>query len=154
MYNDDFEVKYFDIKNELLNNLNKEQHTYEDNNVEYKYNNEDIEIICDKLYHDEYISVFYANTIFDDKIDINMKKLYNLLMSNDLFKQTIIDINIKLQTTEDLNNDYDFNYVIFMSLFNQECFYLTHKLICMFLKYNTIDNDLLVLLQTNLLQDI
>jgi hypothetical protein len=156
MYNDDFEVKYFDIKNDLLNNLNTfRDEQLEQGEIQHKYNNEDIELICNKLYQDEYVSVFYADTIFDDKIDINMRKLYNLLMLNPLFKQTILNINIKLTNKYNINNednDYDFDYIIFMSLFKIEYFYLTHKLICMFLKYNIIDNHLLVLLETNLIQ--
>jgi hypothetical protein len=148
MYNTNFNVKYHDIRFELLTNLNNHKKQLKENKnmdeIDYKYNEEDINIICDKLYKDELISVFNADSIFDDKIDISMRQLFNNIMLEESFKQFIYDINTKLTKN---NNEYDNQYIIFMSLFKQELFYLTHKLICDFINNQIINSDLLVIIK-------
>jgi hypothetical protein len=166
MYNTDFEVKYNDIKNELLTKLHQfekqlKEEKEEKEQLDFKYNEEDIDIICGKLYRDEFVSVFNANSVFDDIIDKNMRKIYNIFVLNPFFKDFIDIINKELTNKynyvnqddedEDINDN---NYIIFMSLFKEEYFYLTHQLICHFMEHNTIDNDLLVIIQNKMLQDI
>ena len=75
MYKTDFKVKYHDIEQELI----------EKNKSTCEYDNQDILDICEKLYRDEFISVFDAENIYDDKIDIGMKYVYNKLILNKEF---------------------------------------------------------------------
>jgi hypothetical protein len=151
MYNTDYQVKYYFIKNELLNKL-KEQ--------DYKYNEEDIDLICNKLYCDEYVSVFNASSIFDDIIDINMRKIYNLIITHIKFKQLIDVINSELTNKYNyiINNDevddVDNKYFIFISLFKCDTFYLIHQIICTFLTRQYIDNDLLVQLEKEVVKHL
>jgi hypothetical protein len=158
MYNTHFIVKYHDIKTDLLTNLFNKQ-IKEDNfdiiEQDYKYNQYDIEVICGKLYRDEFLTVFYANSIFDDIIDINMRKLYNLIILDNVFNKFIQDINIQLTNNQLINNDEcnnDNQYIIFMCLFKEELFYLSHKLICEFINSQNINNDLLVIIKNKTLE--
>lgn len=163
IYNTNFEVKYYSIKNELLNKLNNhEKQLKEDklvDEIDYKYDKDDIDLICRKLYNDELSSVFYSNSIFDDNIDINMRKLFNLFIKKEFFKEFIKNIIIELTNNNiNLNNfiveseedrEIQLFYALFMFLFNEEVFYLTHIFIQKFINNNIIDQNLLVLLKSN-----
>lgn len=154
MYNTNFNVKYHDIRFELLTNLNKREKQLKENKtvheIDYKYNEEDIDIICNKLYRDELLSVFYANDIMDDIIDINMRKLFNNFMLDNSFKQFIMDIVSELTNTSHYEDDD--KYIIFMSLFKEEIFYLSHKLNCEFINNKNINLDLLVIIKQKTLE--
>ncbi len=147
-YDINFQVKYHEIYEELINNL-----TNDDNlDDEEKYSEEDIECICRKLYLDECASVFKSNNFLDDKIDIGFRKVFKLLMRNELFEEYINNLTISYVCNdsldeETLNNlktelDKDMTYFSFLSLFDIKIFYLTHQLICYYIKTNNIKNDI------------
>jgi hypothetical protein len=131
VYNIHFCVKYKSIQEELLKN--------HEENIGYAI--EDIYDVCSKLYRDEYASVFYCNHILDDKIDENLRKLYDLFSLN----QPLQDCISKMLESmgEDEENKEPQKYFCFLSLFSEDLFYLTHTLICDFLKTNTINKELL-----------
>ena len=92
MYNTDFKVKYYDIEQELLfkllnksdnQNTSDNEYTSEnssDNDKDNEYTSDDIITICDKLYRDEVLSVFYAESILDDKLDKNMQDILDQMI--------------------------------------------------------------------------
>ena len=147
-YDVNFQVKYHEIYEELINNLTN------NNNLddEEKYSEEDIECICRKLYLDECASVFKSNNFLDDKIDIGFRKVFKLLMRNEVFEEYINNLTISYVCNDSLdeetsNNlksglDKDMTYFSFLSLFDIKIFYLTHKLISNYLKTNNIENDI------------
>jgi hypothetical protein len=140
MYNTDFEVKYRDIQDELLFKL-------KDNKVEpeYEYSNDDILSICDKLYRDELMSVFYTDDLFDDKIDNGMKYVLEKMLENNDFKLMADEVKQKYSLM--VEHDNYLETVIILSLFSNDIFYLFHKCICQQLTLGTIETDLLVLLK-------
>jgi Mg2+/Co2+ transporter CorC len=154
MYNADFKVKYFDIKEELMISLKH------DNVV----TTQDIIDICDKLYTDELISVFYADSILDDKIDIGMKCIKEIMMENSEFKSMIEEISLqdlifKLLELPNTGLPFikeDIFDIICCMLFSEQLFYLLHQCICHQLKNTIIPEYLLLELKnkiTNILQN-
>jgi len=152
-YNTDFKVKYHEIEQELL----------EKNKSTSEYNNQDILDICEKLYRDEFISVFDAENLYDDKIDFGMKYVYNKLILNKEFNNFFEEMKNILFTNElintpELTDDQRVNFtnnsefIILLSLFSQSNFYITHICICQQFKSGTIDNDLLIILKNNTIQ--
>ena len=150
MYKTDFKVKYHDIEQELI----------EKNKSTCEYDNQDILDICKKLYRDEFISVFDAENIYDDKIDIGMKFIYNKLILNIDFNTFFEEMkNIlfthELINTPELSDDQKINFtnnsdfIILLTLFSQPNFYITHICISQQFKLGKIDNDLLVVLKNN-----
>jgi hypothetical protein len=150
-YNVNFQVKYNEIQQELLNNV-KYQYNLSD---EEKYSEEDIECICRKLYLDECASVFNSENFLDDKIDIGFRKVFDLLMKNEEFETYINNLTISYvcgqsinildeQTYNTLKNelDNDTTYFSFLSLFDMKIFYLTHKMISHYLKNNNIESTI------------
>ena len=139
MYNTNFVVKYHDIQEELL----------EKNKTTLEYEDQDILDICDKLYRDELCSVFYAEDILDDKIDQGYKFVYDKMILNERFKSVISEIN-KILSDKKISDDFskeendNYDFFIFLTLFSKDLFYLTHKCICQQFTLATIDNDLLV----------
>lgn len=162
MYNTEFNVKYHDIENELVLKLkNKtvdkklDANLGENSDEEYEYDNQDVLDICDKLYRDELLSVFYAENMLDDKIEKCMEYIYHKLMLNQHLTSIINDMkNIlyldeltqNLTITEENKNNLDENIrnIVLYTLFSQNVFYITHKCICQQLCGGIIDNDLLV----------
>lgn len=140
MYNTQFNVKYNDIETELLNKLK--------NGNEYDYNSEDVLDICSKLYRDELLSVFNAENLMDDKIDKCMTYVYGIMMTNDIFKILIRDLEeIGIQQfVKDKNyeEEYNIKQFVLMSLFSQDIFYITHKCICQQINFGVLNDDLLV----------
>ena len=94
MYNTQFNVKYYDIKEELTMKLKCETE-------EYEYSVDDVMDICNKLYRDELLSVFWAENFMDDKLDNGLKYVYETMMKNDKFKDIIS------QKTKELNLPLD-----------------------------------------------
>lgn len=148
MYNTDFKVKYHDIKEELNENLKNK--TLEDD--EYEYSSQDILDICDKLYRDELCSVFYAENILDDKIDIYMKHVLKQMLVNPGFKSVIDNItelyfnkssdsSDSSEEKKDLREHIDI--IIMFTLFSEDIFYMTHKCICQQNDTGLIDYNLL-----------
>ena len=155
MYNTKFKVKYHDIEEELVLKLKvKTPQEYEENSdEEHEYSNQDVLDICNKLYIDEFISVFGADNILDDKIDLGMKYVFHKMCMNTEFNNMIeeisqIAINIFLP-----NNEYneqqllDIKQLITLTLFSQNIFYIMHKCVCQQIELGTIDNDLMVQLK-------
>ena len=148
MYNTQFNVKYYDIKEELTMKLKCETE-------EYEYSVDDVMDICNKLYRDELLSVFWAENFMDDKLDNGLKYVYETMMKNDKFKD-IIDELTRIYVTVDgaLAEEGKLDQIITISLFSQPLFHITHKCICQQLDKNEIDDDLLVELKTKSCMDI
>lgn len=153
-YNTTFEVKYFDIYKELTEKKKNE------NNDEYSL--EDILDVCNKLYMDEYASVFYAEDILDDKIDIGMRKVLELMKENESFVSFLNEIYGELfgydkelyDNNNNKQNNEDNQYYVFLSLFNYETFYLIHKIVCSQLNTSIINNDMLIDLKQIIVKSI
>jgi len=154
IYNTNFQVKYHDIEEELL--LKKTNGTILENNEENNYTIDDIFTICDKLYRDELTSVFYADSILDDKIDEGITKvLEKMLEYRDFaiafekieyfYKEHLLNQNDDSNVEQD-KKDYLYSNskdIVSLILFSQPVFYLTHKCICEQLVYGFIDHELL-----------
>lgn len=147
-YNTQFKVKYNDIEKELIYKLkNKTPEKYEENpDEEYNFSSQDVLDICNKLYRDELSSVFGADDIVDDKIDLGMKQVFEKMCINIEFNKIIeeltqICINSFLQNEQKL---LDLKQMIIIILFSQDIFYITHKCACQQIEVGTIDNDLLI----------
>ena len=183
MYNTNFKVKYYDIEQELIfklknktqlnNNNNNEEpdnHSTEDKDKEeeeaqddYEYTSEDIITICDKLYRDELLSVFYADSIIDDKLDKNMQYVLVQLNSNPEFKcifdETkhllyLYELDQTKHLTEEQKNIVkdNYDYVVLLTLFSQTLFYITHRCVCQQLTTGTVEPSLLNELNTRTIE--
>jgi hypothetical protein len=136
-------VKYNDIQEELLKN----------NNDESEYSNEDILDICNKLYRDELVSVFYADDLLDDKIDSGMKYILEKMLENNDFKLLTNEAIVKFKNScieeeeEGEERENNFKMILILTMFSQECFYLFHRCICQQLTLGIIEIDLLVQLK-------
>ena len=159
IYNTDFKVKYHDIKEELTWKLkNKTQDELELNSdPEYEYSNQDILDICSKLYRDELSSVFYAEDILDDKLDIGIKYISEQMVLNNDFKLIVDEMKLLLLTnkygflSEDEKQYFEANsnLMIMLTLFGEGAFYIFHKCICQQLTLGTIETELLDELKKN-----
>ena len=164
MYNTQFNVKYNDIEEELISKLNnKPINTFdkdEDESEDYEYTHQDVLDICDKLYHDELLSVFNVECITENNIDDIMKYVYDMMNLNTNFKLIIDEITqncIKefLQNTNDKNTKYEtikekeenIRQISLIFLFSKDVFYITHKCVCQQINLGVIDTDLLVVLK-------
>jgi hypothetical protein len=185
MYNTAFKVKYYDIeqelifklknKSELKNNNNNEEpdnHSIEEEEEEeeeeraqddYEYTSEDIITICDKLYRDELLSVFYAESIIDEKLDKNMQYVLDQLNSNPEFKYIFDETKHllylhELDQTKNLTEEQknivkdNYDYVVLLTLFSQTLFYITHRCVCQQLTTGTVDTNLLNELNTRTIE--
>jgi hypothetical protein len=158
MYNTNFQVKYKSIEDELIskiqnknindetiNNNDENENDDEDSFENEDYSNQDILDICDKLYKDELASAFFAEDIFDPKLEKGIEELLIIMQLNPDFKQLLHDI--KPDTFEQISNDNIFKknteFLVFAMLFSQDFFYITHKCICQQLVSGTISNDLI-----------
>jgi hypothetical protein len=186
MYNTNFLVKYHDIEEDLINNLNrltshKQETTTDNNNIvivdnefnsskmeteeneeneEFEYDIDDVYLICEKLYRDELLSVFGIETIVDKNLDIEIKRVTEIMINHYKFKQLLETLN------NELINFYNFtetstqvSYVranseniILTTLFSQPLFYITHKCICQLLTVNDIDDHLISTLKEKILE--
>ena len=164
MYNTQFNVKYNDIEEELISKLNnKPINTFdkdEDESEDYEYTHQDVLDICDKLYHDELLSVFNVECITENNIDDIMKYVYDMMNLNTNFKLIIDEITqncIKefLQNTNDKNTKYEtikekeenIRQISLIFLFSKDVFHITHKCVCQQINLGVIDTDLLVVLK-------
>lgn len=150
MYNSKFHVKYFDIEQELL----QKQQT----NLLSEYSREDVELICDKLYRDELLSVFYSEGIEEDAIDINMKYVYEKMISNQTFDNWLNELNASAETSDEQNGTIskeDCKYILFMTLFSQPFFHLMHKCVVQQLEQDGyINNELLEALKDEVFKQL
>ena len=151
-YNIEFDVKYYNIEKELIENKNSI-----DLESETKaYDIEDIHCICDKLYMDELSSVFYAENVLDDNIDKGIEYISLLMLQNEDFLKVINDIKhilmLNNNNISNRNEDYDSNanYIIVLASFNYCVFHIMHKCIVEQLTTGKINNELLVQLKNAL----
>jgi hypothetical protein len=114
-----------------------EEEEQEEEEEEYKYNRKDITYICEKLYRDELLSVFDAESIDDPKMDEGIKAIFEALIKNEEFQTFLQEMNGLLSDpstakteTELANLKRNTDYLIFITLFSQQTFYLTHKCLC------------------------
>ena len=112
--------------------------------------------ICNKLYRDEFLSVFGLEYFENDKINAMIAIVYDKMMTNIEFKQIIDDIiefcckDSFLNTTLSLEEEKEIKkQIVVTSLFSQHLFYITHKCICQQIEWGTIDKCLLVELKTH-----
>jgi len=153
MYDTNFKVKYYDIKQELIIKFNALQ--TEAGADHSNYSLEDIKVVCDKLYNDELTSVFNADDILDDKIDEGMKWVLDKMLINLDIKTIVEDMKkivgmqnidleeIGLDDNVKVSNEEYVCIVVNLILFSEQLFHITHKCICQQLNSGNIDNKLL-----------
>jgi len=135
--------------NEEDNNGNDDD---DDDSEEYEYTLDDVYTICEKLYRDELLSVFNVQSISDENIDVGIKAAIEQMIDNESFRKLLDDIKVNLidfdnfvGTPEELENmKRNSEYLIFISLFSQKLFYLTHICLCQLFTVGEISPDLLL----------
>ena len=112
---------------------------------------DDVHLICEKLYRDELLSVFEVETINDPNMDAGIKRVIKKMIDNTKFKQFLDEVKNELidfssisgTPTEIDNVRCNAEYVIFITLFSQHVFYITHKCICQLFTVDDVDPNLL-----------
>ena len=147
-----------DIKNEIeptvpvLTNVVEEVKVEDDDeDLDIEYTMEDVHLICEKLYRDELLSVFEAESINDPNMDAGIKRVIERMIDNANFKQLLEDIKHEIidvtkftcTPTEIQNLERNSEYLIFITLFSQHVFYITHKCICQLFTVNEINPELI-----------
>jgi hypothetical protein len=144
------------IINEVTNNVNEEPVSKEEEDDEdIEYSMDDVHIICEKLYRDELLSVFGVDSINDENMDKGIKRVIEKMVDNENFRQLLEDIKKDLvdfstftgTPTEMENIRRNSDYIIFITLFSQHVFYITHKCICQLFTNDNIDHDLMIRLK-------
>ena len=128
---------------------------YDDEDLDIEYTMEDVRLICEKLYRDELLSVFEAESINDPNMDAGIKRVIEKMIDNAKFKQLledikneIIDVSKFTGTPEEIANMVrNSEYLIFITLFSQHVFYMTHRCICQLFTINDIDPELIIQLK-------
>ena len=122
----------------------------EEDEEDYKYNRKDVTYICEKLYRDELLSAFGAESIDDPAMDTGIKTIFEALINNEEFKQFLSEMNALLldpstakTETELANLKRNTDYLIFITLFSQQSFYLTHKCLCQMLTLGHVEADMM-----------
>ena len=147
------EVKEEPIKEEVV----KKEDDEEDEDIEYTM--EDVHLICEKLYRDELLSVFEVETINDGNMDAGIKKVIEKMVENPKTKKMLEDIKKDLvdftsftgTPTEMENIRRNADYIIFITLFSQHIFYITHICVCQLFTINDIDDELVNLLKERMI---
>jgi len=126
---------------------------------DYKYNRKDITYICEKLYRDELLEVFGAETIDDPKMDEGIKAIFEKLIKNEEFKTFLVEMNGLISDpntakteTELANLKRNTDYLIFITLFSQKMFYLTHRCLCQMLILGHVKPEMMELLKQRTLK--
>jgi hypothetical protein len=123
----------------------------DDDCEDLEYSMDDVHLICEKLYRDELLSVFDVETINDENMDAGIKRVIEKMIDNPGFKQTLEEIKQDLMdlsnptgTPEEIENiRRNLEYLIFITLFSQQVFYITHKCICQLFTAEAVHPDLL-----------
>ena len=130
-----------------------------DDQEDYKYTREDIAYICDKLYRDELLSVFDADSLEDPKMDAGIKMVFEHLIKHDEFIQFLEELSPKVMDKskvkteqEQFNFKRNTDYLIFITMFSHQLFYLTHQCICKMLVNEHVGDELIGELKGKLLQ--
>ena len=136
MYNVDFQVKYKDIENELLGKIAAFEAKYKNEEGVHRwklgYTIADVQLICEKLYRDEILSVFYDN-LEDDKL----RSIEQIMLKNTEFMAV---------TNTFHDNQYNVsaeNGNGFFLLFSYDVFHVLHKCICDQIKTDKVSPNLL-----------
>ena len=143
MYNTNIVVKYKDIANDLLAKINNSN---QDKDDEEGYTEDDVETICERLYHEEFLAVFDAKDFIDDKIDNEMKELKELLYNNDKFNNMVNECLVKHKRDYEKEPKFDitmFKDGIFYSMFSYSFFDTSHKIVCQLMETEDFDETLL-----------
>lgn len=126
---------------------------------DYKYTRDDIAYICDKLYRDELLSVFDADSLEDPKMDAGIKMVFEHLIKHDEFIQFLEELSPKVMDKskvkteqEQFNFKRNTDYLIFITMFSHQLFYLTHQCICKMLVNEHVGDELIGDLKGKLLQ--
>jgi hypothetical protein len=122
----------------------------DENEEDYKYTRKDVTYICEKLYRDELLSVFGAESIDDPKMDEGIKAIFEALIKNEEFQSFLTEMNgllsdpSKAKTETELANlKRNTDYLLFITLFSQQSFYLTHKCLCQMLTLGHVEPDMM-----------
>jgi hypothetical protein len=123
----------------------------DDDCEDIEYSMDDVHLICEKLYRDELLSVFEVETINDPNMDAGIKRVINKMIDNTTFKQFLDEVKNELidftsisgNPTEIDNVRNNAEYVIFITLFSQHVFFITHKCICQLFTVDDVDPNLL-----------
>jgi hypothetical protein len=141
------------IKEEPIKDLEEE----DDEDIEYTM--DDVHLICEKLYRDELLSVFEVETINDGNMDAGIKKVIEKMIENPKTKKMLEDIKHDLvdfssftgTPTEMENIRRNADYIIFITLFSQHIFYITHICVCQLFTTNDIDDELVNFLKERMI---
>ena len=112
MYNLDFIVKYKQIEEDLIKKIDA---------GENEYSREDVYGICDELYRNELLAVFYGKKFEEKNINRSIDELWNKLKEYPDFLTVLHFYKNKTQANEDV--------YIFTEMFNYHLFYLIHPFI-------------------------
>ena len=123
----------------------------DEDTLDIEYTVEDVHLICEKLYRDEILSVFEVESSNDPNMDTGIKRVIEKMIDNVKFKQLledikheIIDVTKFTGTPEEIANMVrNSEYLIFITLFSQHVFYITHRCICQLFTANEIDPELM-----------
>jgi len=122
----------------------------EEEESDYKYNRKDITYICEKLYRDELLSVFDAESIDDPKMDEGIKAIFEALIKNEQFQSFLKEMNGLLSDPSTAKTELELanlkrntDYLIFITLFSQQTFYLTHKCLCEMLTLGHVTSEMM-----------
>lgn len=123
----------------------------DDDCEDLEYTMDDVHLICEKLFRDELLSVFGVETINDPNMDAGIKRVIEKMIDNKNFKQLLDDIKHELidfssfsgTPTEMENIRRNSEYLIFITLFSQHVFYITHKCICQLFTVGDVDPNLM-----------
>jgi hypothetical protein len=153
------------VHNTDTNNTNNDD-TNDDNNddddddddEDYNYTRKDIECICEKLYRDELISVFDAESLEDPKMDAGIKMVFQELLKHEQFGKFFVELspyivdNSKAKTEQEIfNYKRNSDYLLFIVMFSQQLFYLTHQCICKMLTDGQVEEELMNELKSKLI---
>jgi hypothetical protein len=123
----------------------------DDDCEDIEYSMDDVHLICEKLYRDELLSVFEVETINDPNMDAGIKRVINKMIDNTTFKKFLDEVKNELidftsisgNPTEIDNVRNNAEYVIFITLFSQHVFFITHRCICQLFTVDDVDPNLL-----------
>lgn len=146
-------IKAETLKEEVVKDLEEE----DDEDIEYTM--DDVHLICEKLYRDELLSVFEVETINDGNMDAGIKKVIEKMIENPKTKKMLEDIKHDLvdfssftgTSTEMENIRRNADYIIFITLFSQHIFYITHICVCQLFTTNDIDDELVNFLKERMI---
>jgi hypothetical protein len=140
------------VKHDYNDDINDDDDELGDELDDYDYNLEDVYAICEKLYRDELLSVFNVESIADENIDVGIKAAIEQMIDNESFKlllddikNNLIDFDSLVGTPTELENmKRNSEYLIFVTLFSQKLFYLTHLCLCQLFTVGEIEPELLL----------